>query len=50
MNINNTVKLSLLKPLGIQVIANFNQDRLCLAVAEELERAFGGWARPEVRL
>ncbi|XP_017068843.1 fatty-acid amide hydrolase 2-A [Drosophila eugracilis] len=37
-------------PLGVQIIANFNQDRLCLAVAEELERAFGGWARPEVRL
>ncbi|KAH8386203.1 hypothetical protein KR200_001025 [Drosophila serrata] len=33
-------------PLGVQVIANFNEDRLCLAVAEELERAFGGWARP----
>ncbi|EDW10603.1 fatty-acid amide hydrolase 2-B [Drosophila mojavensis] len=37
-------------PLGVQVIANFNEDRLCLAVAEELERAFGGWVRPEVRL
>ncbi|EDV56339.1 fatty-acid amide hydrolase 2-A [Drosophila erecta] len=37
-------------PLGVQIIANFNQDRLCLAVAEELERAFGGWAKPEVRL
>ncbi|ALC41851.1 CG8839 [Drosophila busckii] len=37
-------------PLGVQVIANFNEDRLCLAVAEELERAFGGWTRPEVRL
>lgn len=35
-------------PLGVQIIANFNQDRLCIAVAEELERAFGGWARPEV--
>ncbi|KAH8297455.1 hypothetical protein KR044_012078 [Drosophila immigrans] len=37
-------------PLGVQVIANFNEDRLCLAVAEELQRAFGGWKRPEVRL
>ncbi|XP_005176413.1 fatty-acid amide hydrolase 2-B [Musca domestica] len=37
-------------PLGVQVIANFNQDRLCLAVAEELEKAFGGWKRPEVRI
>ncbi|KAH8360207.1 hypothetical protein KR093_011395 [Drosophila rubida] len=33
-------------PLGIQVIANHNNDRLCLAVAEELERAFGGWVPP----
>lgn len=30
-------------PIGLQVIANRNQDRLCLAVACELERAFGGW-------
>ncbi|XP_037954495.1 fatty-acid amide hydrolase 2-A-like [Teleopsis dalmanni] len=37
-------------PLGVQVIANFNQDRLCLAVAEELERAFGGWAKPEIQI
>ncbi|XP_067626326.1 fatty-acid amide hydrolase 2 [Eurosta solidaginis] len=37
-------------PLGLQVIANFNNDRLCLAVAEELERAFGGWARPEIKV
>lgn len=35
-------------PLGIQVIANYNQDRLCLAVAAELERAFGGWVAPEI--
>ncbi|BFF90172.1 fatty-acid amide hydrolase 2 [Drosophila madeirensis] len=33
-------------PLGIQVVANANNDRLCLAVAEELERAFGGWVPP----
>ncbi|XP_030376034.1 fatty-acid amide hydrolase 2 [Scaptodrosophila lebanonensis] len=37
-------------PLGVQIIANFNEDRLCLAVAEELERTFGGWVRPAVRL
>lgn len=30
-------------PLGLQIVANINQDRLCLAVANELERAFGGW-------
>ncbi|XP_034654757.1 fatty-acid amide hydrolase 2-A [Drosophila subobscura] len=35
-------------PLGVQVIANFNEDRLCLAVAEELELDFGGWARPKI--
>lgn len=34
-------------PIGIQVIANRNQDRLCLAVASELERAFGGWTAPQ---
>lgn len=33
-------------PLGVQVIANHNQDRLCLAVASELERKFGGWKEP----
>ncbi|XP_047535147.1 fatty-acid amide hydrolase 2 [Vanessa atalanta] len=33
-------------PIGIQVIANHNNDRLCLAVAEELEKAFGGWIEP----
>ncbi|XP_065366711.1 fatty-acid amide hydrolase 2-A [Calliphora vicina] len=37
-------------PIGVQVIANFNQDRLCLAVAEELEKAFGGWARPAISI
>lgn len=35
-------------PIGIQVVANVNQDRLCLAVACELERAFGGWVAPEI--
>lgn len=34
-------------PIGIQVIANHNNDRLCLAVAEELDRAFGGWVEPK---
>lgn len=34
-------------PIGIQVIANHDQDRLCLAVAEELGRAFGGWVEPQ---
>ncbi|XP_055597359.1 fatty-acid amide hydrolase 2 [Uranotaenia lowii] len=35
-------------PIGLQVVGNRNQDRLCLAVACELERAFGGWVAPEV--
>ncbi|KAJ8938032.1 hypothetical protein NQ318_003336 [Aromia moschata] len=34
-------------PIGIQVIASPNQDRLCLAVAEELEKCFGGWMPPK---
>lgn len=33
-------------PLGVQVIAPAFRDRDCLAVAEELERAFGGWTPP----
>ncbi|KAL5285666.1 FAAH2.2 family protein [Megaselia abdita] len=33
-------------PTGVQIVANINQDRLCLAVAEELEKAFGGWVSP----
>ncbi|XP_061387627.1 fatty-acid amide hydrolase 2 [Musca vetustissima] len=33
-------------PLGIQVVANDMNDRLCIAVAEELERQFGGWVQP----
>ncbi|XP_049871980.1 fatty-acid amide hydrolase 2-A-like [Pectinophora gossypiella] len=44
-----TVPLGLGKeglPIGIQVIANHNNDRLCLAVAEELDKAFGGWTEP----
>lgn len=30
-------------PVGIQVVAAPYQDRLCIAVAKELERAFGGY-------
>ncbi|XP_015589795.1 fatty-acid amide hydrolase 2 [Cephus cinctus] len=30
-------------PVGVQVVAMPNQDRLCLAVAKELEKGFGGW-------
>ncbi|GLH14808.1 Glutamyl-tRNA(Gln) amidotransferase subunit A, mitochondrial [Gryllus bimaculatus] len=35
-------------PLGLQVIANLNQDRLTLAMACELEKAFGGWVPPAI--
>lgn len=30
-------------PIGIQVISNLRNDRFCIAVAQELEKAFGGW-------
>ncbi|KAL1497434.1 hypothetical protein ABEB36_008408 [Hypothenemus hampei] len=36
-------------PIGVQVIANEYNDRLCVAVATELEKAFGGWVPPEVQ-
>lgn len=35
-------------PIGIQVIGGLYQDRLTLAVAEELERGFGGWVPPAI--
>ncbi|XP_058058096.1 fatty-acid amide hydrolase 2-B-like [Anopheles bellator] len=34
-------------PVGIQVVAGPNQDRLCMRVAQELEKAFGGWQPPK---
>ncbi|KYN38836.1 Fatty-acid amide hydrolase 2 [Trachymyrmex septentrionalis] len=37
-------------PIGVQVIAAPYQDRLCLAVAKELEMAFGGWIPPSVAI
>lgn len=33
-------------PMGIQVVASEMNDRLCLQVAKELERKFGGWVKP----
>lgn len=33
-------------PVGIQVVAAPYNDHLCLAVAEELEKAFHGWVPP----
>lgn len=52
----NTLKLPVLQvptglsedglPLGLQVVAATNQDRLCLAVGKVLEKAFGGYVPP----
>lgn len=33
-------------PLGIQVVAAPYKDHLCLAVAKELQKVFGGWVPP----
>lgn len=33
-------------PVGIQVVAAPYNDHICLAVAQELERAYGGWIPP----
>lgn len=35
-------------PLGIQVVGSANNDHLTIAVAVELEKAFGGWVPPSV--
>ena len=35
-------------PLGVQVVAAQGRDHLCVAVARELERAFGGWVPPSL--
>uniref|UniRef100_A0A023GDQ2 Putative lipid particle n=1 Tax=Amblyomma triste TaxID=251400 RepID=A0A023GDQ2_AMBTT len=36
-------------PLAVQVVAKRGNDRLCLAVAKEIERHFGGWIQPGIR-
>ncbi|RZF36878.1 hypothetical protein LSTR_LSTR004566 [Laodelphax striatellus] len=33
-------------PIGVQIVAAPFNDHLCIAVAQELERAFGGWVSP----
>ncbi|RWS13752.1 fatty-acid amide hydrolase 2-like protein [Dinothrombium tinctorium] len=33
-------------PLGVQIVATSHNDHLTIAVAEELEHAFGGWTSP----
>ncbi|XP_014468822.1 PREDICTED: fatty-acid amide hydrolase 2 [Dinoponera quadriceps] len=35
-------------PIGIQVVGGLYQDHLTLAIAEELERGFGGWVPPAI--
>lgn len=34
-------------PMSVQVIADEDQDHLCLSVAEWLEQGFGGWQEPK---
>ena len=36
-------------PLGVQVAAGLDRDHVAIAVAMELERAFGGWVPPPSR-
>ncbi|XP_063990511.1 fatty-acid amide hydrolase 2 [Diachasmimorpha longicaudata] len=33
-------------PIGVQIVAAPHQDHLCIAVAKELEKTFGGWVPP----
>ncbi|XP_011309611.1 fatty-acid amide hydrolase 2 isoform X2 [Fopius arisanus] len=33
-------------PIGLQVVGNAGRDNLTIAVAREVERAFGGWQEP----
>ncbi|CAK9797460.1 Fatty-acid amide hydrolase 2 [Anthophora plagiata] len=33
-------------PVGLQIVANAGNDHLTIAVAREIEKAFGGWQQP----
>lgn len=33
-------------PIGLQIVSGLYSDHLTIAVAEEIERAFGGWVKP----
>ncbi|ODM86874.1 Fatty-acid amide hydrolase 2, partial [Orchesella cincta] len=35
-------------PLGVQVVGGMHSDHITISVAEELERAFGGWVQPSI--
>ncbi|CAH0729386.1 unnamed protein product, partial [Brenthis ino] len=37
-------------PVGIQIVANKENDHLSIAVAKEFEKAFGGWTPPNKEL
>ncbi|KAG7207384.1 hypothetical protein KM043_009041 [Ampulex compressa] len=34
------------RPIGVQIVGNLGCDRLTFAVAEEIQRGFGGWRPP----
>ncbi|XP_077265328.1 fatty-acid amide hydrolase 2-A-like [Temnothorax americanus] len=36
-------------PVGVQIVANPGCDHLTIAVAQEIERTFGGWQEPQGR-
>lgn len=36
-------------PIGIQVVAARGQDRLCLAMAREIEKVLGGCKKPSLK-
>ncbi|ODM98661.1 Fatty-acid amide hydrolase 2 [Orchesella cincta] len=33
-------------PLGVQIVGGMHSDHITISIAEELERAFGGWVQP----
>lgn len=33
-------------PIGLQIVANAGNDHLTIAVAQEIQKAFGGWQQP----
>lgn len=33
-------------PIGLQIVANAGNDHLTIAMAQEIEKAFGGWQQP----
>ncbi len=33
-------------PIGVQIVANYGREDICLAVAKHLQTSLGGWTRP----